>query len=230
MGRKILVGLAVVGLAVFGWSQVSSAVEYGSGVIVKNQAGGFVSSDFNGTWGLYMTWQDKDAADNGWVYGPITSDGAGNITAGTTLSFQGGGTDTVAAGSTYTVNADGTMTISMPSEGVTLTGAITDPKDVVGFVHTNTETPAAPVTGGGGGGGGCFIATASFGTPMAEEVKALTKFRDEVLLKTTAGRDFVELYYKTSPPIAEFIRNKPALKAMVREALKPLIWLSRLVK
>ena len=49
-------------------------------------------------------------------------------------------------------------------------------------------------------------------------------------MKTTAGRDFVELYYKTSPPIAEFIRNKPTLKAMVREALKPLIWLSRLVK
>jgi len=85
-------------------------------------------------------------------------------------------------------------------------------------------------TGGGGGGGGCFIATAVYGTPMAEEVKTLSKFRDEVLMKTTAGRDFVELYYKTSPPIADFIRNKPTLKAMVRIGLKPLVWFSRLVK
>ena len=65
---------------------------------------------------------------------------------------------------------------------------------------------------------------------MAEEVKSLCKFRDEVLMKTTAGRDFVELYYKTSPPIADFIRNRPALKAMVRIGLKPLVWFSRLVK
>ena len=79
-------------------------------------------------------------------------------------------------------------------------------------------------------GGVCFIATAAYGTPMAEEVKTLSKFRDEVLMKTTAGRDFVELYYKTSPPIAEFIRNKPTLKAMVRIGLKPLVWFSRLVK
>ena len=77
-------------------------------------------------------------------------------------------------------------------------------------------------------GGGCFIATAVYGTPMAEEVKSLSKFRDEVLLKTTMGRDLVELYYKTSPPIADFIRNRPGLKAMVREGLKPLIWFSKL--
>jgi len=87
--------------------------------------------------------------------------------------------------------------------------------------------PAAGAPAGGGGGGGCFIATAVYGTPMAEEVKSLCKFRDEVLMKTTAGRDFVELYYKISPPIADFIRNKPALKAMVREALKPLVEISK---
>ncbi len=88
---------------------------------------------------------------------------------------------------------------------------------------------AAPILAGGGGGG-CFIATAAFGTSMAKEVKGLCEFRDNVLLKTTAGRDFVELYYKTSPLIADFIRNKPVLKTIVRIGLKPLIWFSRLVK
>ena len=93
-------------------------------------------------------------------------------------------------------------------------------------------TPASSVagTGGGGGGGGCFIATAAFGTPMADEVKSLCKFRDDVLLKTPLGRDFVKFYYATSPLIANFIRYRPELKEMVREALKPLVEYSKLIK
>ncbi len=84
-----------------------------------------------------------------------------------------------------------------------------------------------PEPSSGGGGGGCFIATAAFGTPMAKEVRTLCRFRDDVLLKTIAGRNFVKLYYTASPPIADFIRNKPLLKAMVRTGLKPLVWWSR---
>jgi len=80
-----------------------------------------------------------------------------------------------------------------------------------------------------GGGSGCFIATAAYGTPMAKEVRSLCEFRDNLLLKTAAGKSFVEFYYKTSPPLADFIRNKPALKAMVRIGLKPLVWFSKLL-
>jgi len=96
----------------------------------------------------------------------------------------------------------------------------------------SNEASAASYTfshliGEGGEGGGCFIATAAFGTPMAEDVKVLCKFRDNLLLKYPLGRNFVKLYYATSPPIADFIRNKPLLKAMVRMQLKPLVWWSR---
>ncbi|MCK4245298.1 MAG: hypothetical protein KAX20_06710, partial [Candidatus Omnitrophica bacterium] len=84
--------------------------------------------------------------------------------------------------------------------------------------------------GGNGGGGGCFIATAAYGTEMAEEVKTLTKFRDDVLLKTIAGKEFVELYYAISPPIAEFIRNKPIFRAITRIALQPLIWITTITE
>jgi len=214
-------------------------IAYGAGVLIKNQASNFSNSDFSGTLYIYAEWQKQDSVSNGWFYGPIAADGAGNITGGT-WTEENGKTGFVTS-QTYTITDSGIMT-----SGDNWRGAMSDSKDVIAFVNTSvddsTEYQAGIIvnpkyteeetttTGGGGGGGGCFIATASFGTPMAEEVKALTKFRDEVLLKTTAGRDFVELYYKTSPPIAEFIRNKPALKAMVREALKPLIWLSRLVK
>ena len=92
---------------------------------------------------------------------------------------------------------------------------------------TAEESPPEPSGDGGGGGGGCFIATAAFGTPMAEEVKSLCEFRDQILLRSSAGRGFVEFYYTISPSIADFIRNKPGLKAMVREILKPLVEASK---
>ncbi|MCK4905693.1 S8 family serine peptidase [bacterium] len=80
---------------------------------------------------------------------------------------------------------------------------------------------------GGGGGGGCFIATASFGTPISNEVKVLSWFRDEYLLTNPVGEVFVTTYYRTSPPIAEFIRQYSVLKKAVRVGLRPIVWLSR---
>ena len=69
----------------------------------------------------------------------------------------------------------------------------------------------------------CFIATATFGTPMAKEVRTLCKFRDKYLLTSAAGRIFVNLYYRLSPPIAEFIKDKPLLKTLIRIHLKLLL-------
>ena len=92
--------------------------------------------------------------------------------------------------------------------------------------YSNKAT-AKPYSFGAGGGTGCFIATAAFGTPLAEEVIVLKKFRDNVLLKTVSGKEFVRFYYAFSPPIADFIRNKSLLKTIVREYLEPLIWFSK---
>jgi hypothetical protein len=71
---------------------------------------------------------------------------------------------------------------------------------------------------------GCFIATAAFGTEMESEVLTLRKFRDDKLLTNKIGKAFVTEYYKVSPPIADYIRNKPILKLAVRAALRPVIY------
>jgi len=72
----------------------------------------------------------------------------------------------------------------------------------------------------------CFIATAAYGTPMAEEIGILRKFRDEYLLTNPVGATLVELYYRVSPPIAEFITEHPSLKPIVRAGLLPAVAMS----
>lgn len=72
---------------------------------------------------------------------------------------------------------------------------------------------------------GCFIATAAFGTEMEPEVVVLRKFRDEKLLTNKMGEVFVGAYYKLSPRVADYIRDKEYLKSAVRAGLRPVLFL-----
>ena len=62
----------------------------------------------------------------------------------------------------------------------------------------------------------CFIATAVYGTDTAEEIDILREFRNVVLLPSGLGAEFVSLYYKISPPIAEVISRHDFLRTAVK--------------
>ena len=72
----------------------------------------------------------------------------------------------------------------------------------------------------------CFIATAAYGNPMAEEIDVLRQFRDEYLLTNPVGQALVGLYYEISPQMADFIDEHPALKPIVRVGLLPAVALT----
>ncbi len=57
------------------------------------------------------------------------------------------------------------------------------------------------------------IATAAYGTPLAKEVRILSRFRNTYLLSNYLGQKLVSLYYKLSPPVAEYIKGNAYLKA-----------------
>jgi PKD repeat protein len=75
----------------------------------------------------------------------------------------------------------------------------------------------------------CFIATAAYGTALHEDINVLRDFRDEYLMPNPVGRTFVKIYYTTSPPLADVIRDNEGLRTAVREGLvKPLVHITRM--
>lgn len=83
-----------------------------------------------------------------------------------------------------------------------------------------TETPKDE-------GGGCLIATATFGSEFAPQVQQLRELRDNTILTTQSGAAFMsgfnQIYYTFSPTIADFERESPVFKEMVKLTITPMI-------
>jgi hypothetical protein len=82
--------------------------------------------------------------------------------------------------------------------------------------------PVQPVVSGSSSH--CFIATATYGSPLHPKVEVLRQFRDRYLLTNLPGRALVALYYRCSPPLAALIARQPALQSVSRLALAPVVW------
>jgi len=76
-------------------------------------------------------------------------------------------------------------------------------------------------------GGGCLIATAEYGSEMAPQVQLLREIRDNTVLQTQSGITFMtafnQFYYTFSPTIADYERENPVFKEVVKIGLTPLL-------
>jgi hypothetical protein len=58
---------------------------------------------------------------------------------------------------------------------------------------------------------------------MAPQLGVLRCWRDTVLMKSAAGRAFIAVYCRVSPPLAQLVARHDRLRAAVRAMLKPLV-------
>ena len=92
------------------------------------------------------------------------------------------------------------------------------------------EEPPADVSAGEeppADGGGCLIATAAFNSELSPTVQKLREIRDKTLLQTSSGivfmKGFNQFYYSFSPTIADWERQSPIFKEVVKTAITPLL-------
>ncbi len=75
--------------------------------------------------------------------------------------------------------------------------------------------------------GGCLIATAAYGSEMAPQIQQLRELRDNTVLSTESGTAFMsgfnQFYYSFSPTVADFEREHPVFKQVVKLVLTPML-------
>lgn len=123
--------------------------------------------------------------------------------------------DTIEDGyQTYIIVLGPAMSLNTAYDGL-------DPLDVTVINRDNEISSAVPETEESQS---CFIATAAYGSTMGPELITLRSFRDKALMKNPYGRAFVRVYYRYSPPLADFIASHAALRVVARTAIHPVAW------
>ena len=76
--------------------------------------------------------------------------------------------------------------------------------------------------------GGCLIATATFDSELSPQVQQLRELRDNQLLQTTSGSEFMmafnSFYYSFSPQVADMERENPWFKETIKIGITPLLF------
>jgi len=103
-----------------------------------------------------------------------------------------------------------------------------EPTCGTGTIEKNGQcVPDYPDTEPSSKGGGCLIATATYGSELAPQVQQLRELRDNSLLQTESGTSFMnsfnDFYYSFSPIIADYERENPVFREIVKIAITPMI-------
>ena len=113
---------------------------------------------------------------------------------------------------------EGILFQPIPSETVSFDIAVGD-----AYAQPTPNNDVPPVEENGG----CLIATAAYGSEMAPQVQQLRELRDNTVLSTESGTAFMsgfnQFYYSFSPSIADFERENPIFKEIVKAGLTPML-------
>ncbi len=75
--------------------------------------------------------------------------------------------------------------------------------------------------------GSCLIATAAYGSEMAPQIQQLRELRDNTVMSTKSGAVFMsgfnQFYYSFSPSVADYERENPIFKEMIKVGLTPML-------
>jgi hypothetical protein len=69
----------------------------------------------------------------------------------------------------------------------------------------------------------CFIATAAYGSLLANDVDMLRRFRDQLLKRSVLGELAVETYYTFGPSVAGVVGESDLLRTTARDILNPIV-------
>jgi hypothetical protein len=69
----------------------------------------------------------------------------------------------------------------------------------------------------------CFVATAAYGSVLANDVDMLRRFRDNLLKQSVIGELVAEAYYTFGPPVAGVVGESDLLRTTARDLLAPLV-------
>jgi len=119
------------------------------------------------------------------------------------------------------ISAATTTTTTSATTAATTTTTPTTTATTTPTTTTTTTPTATPPPGG------CLVATATYGSELSPEVQFLRGFRDQQVLSTFAGSEFMKAfnawYYSFSPSVASFIANNPTVRAAMKILLYPLV-------
>ena len=120
-----------------------------------------------------------------------------------------------------TLNFTGSGNNKLDIIGTTLTNNLTETVDDDSESSSSSQSESNL-------GGGCLIATATYGSELSSQVQLLREIRDNKLLQTQSGTNFINsfnsIYYSFSPIIADLEREYPVFREVVKIALIPMIY------
>ena len=210
-GRSASATFVVTATPLFGLSANPSSVVISPGgtatiIVAVSSSGGFSSP-------VTLAAPLPAGVTGGFSPNPVTPPAGSTVTS--TLSI---GVATGAPTSTTAITITGTSGTSVATAALTLV--------IQSTVTTSTTTSVATSTGPWTPPK-CVIATATFGSEVSPAVQFLRNFRDRLVLSTTAGSAFMQVfnawYYSFSPSVAQFIASNDPIRAPVRVLLYPLL-------